>query len=132
MGAAEAEDLERCCARLAALVEAGPPPKEGALAWNRPRLDRILADHMLRHGYYASAERLASERGIQARTLNISSTPARFPLSPLLTPCSILLAQNLGLRVYALFLHTYLLIHPLSLDPYRDFCPSFPHLPCVP
>lgn len=67
VGAAEAADLERCRARLRQLVEAGPAPKDGALAWNRPRLDRILVDHMLRYGYHASAAQLTSERGIQAR-----------------------------------------------------------------
>ena len=34
-------------------------------AWSRQRLDRLLVDYMLRHGYDASAIALAEERGIR-------------------------------------------------------------------
>ena len=67
MSAAEAADLQRCCARLAHLVEQGQPARDAALAWNRPRLPRLLVDHLLRQGYYGSATQLASEHHIQVR-----------------------------------------------------------------
>lgn len=35
-------------------------------AWSRRRLDRLLADYLLRHGYSQSAEQLARERGMEA------------------------------------------------------------------
>ncbi|OAA76242.1 CTLH, LisH motif protein [Akanthomyces lecanii RCEF 1005] len=35
-------------------------------AWSRRRLDRLLADYLLRHGYNESAEQLARERGMEA------------------------------------------------------------------
>ncbi|ATY67272.1 negative regulation of [Cordyceps militaris] len=35
-------------------------------AWSRRRLDRLLADYLLRHGYNDTAEQLARERGIEA------------------------------------------------------------------
>lgn len=34
-------------------------------AWSRKRLDRLLADYLLRHGYNQSAEELARERGME-------------------------------------------------------------------
>ncbi len=34
-------------------------------AWSRQRLDRLLVDYMLRHGYDSSATALADERGMQ-------------------------------------------------------------------
>lgn len=34
-------------------------------AWSRKRLDRLLADYLLRHGYNNSARELASEKGME-------------------------------------------------------------------
>lgn len=34
-------------------------------AWSRKRLDTLVADYMLRRGYYESARQLAGERGIE-------------------------------------------------------------------
>lgn len=34
-------------------------------AWNRKRLDRLMTDYMLRHGYIESASGLALDRGIE-------------------------------------------------------------------
>lgn len=34
-------------------------------AWSRKRLDRLLADYLLRHGYNESAKELAQQRGIE-------------------------------------------------------------------
>ncbi|KPM46025.1 Protein FYV10 [Neonectria ditissima] len=34
-------------------------------AWSRKRLDRLLADYLLRHGYNESAKKLASQRGME-------------------------------------------------------------------
>lgn len=34
-------------------------------SWSRQRLDRLLVDYMLRHGYNASAIALADERGMR-------------------------------------------------------------------
>lgn len=35
-------------------------------AWSRRRLDRLLADYLLRHGFNDSASELAAEKGMQA------------------------------------------------------------------
>lgn len=35
-------------------------------AWSRRRLDRLLADYLLRHGYNGSAEQLAKERNMES------------------------------------------------------------------
>lgn len=34
-------------------------------AWSRKRLDRLLTDYLLRHGYNNSAKELASEKGME-------------------------------------------------------------------
>lgn len=65
----EQEEAARCHARLEHLVKIGAAPKDGALTWNFGRMDRILADHMLRSGHLASAQQLAEEAHIEARSL---------------------------------------------------------------
>jgi macrophage erythroblast attacher len=56
----ECNDLRRCKARLEHLRALGPPPREGYLGWMNERLDRLLVDHLLRHGYHHAAEALIS------------------------------------------------------------------------
>lgn len=64
IGECEAADAQRCCIRLQHLREVGAPAKEQVLAWNRKRMDRLLADYMLRVGYLQSAASLTSSTGI--------------------------------------------------------------------
>jgi macrophage erythroblast attacher len=61
---AEADEAARCKARLEHLRALGAPARGAAVAWNRPRLDRILVDHLLRSGCHASAEMLTSSARI--------------------------------------------------------------------
>lgn len=62
---AESEDMRRCRARLTHLRNLGDCPREGTIAWNRRRMDVILADYMLRSGYLESAQALASDRDME-------------------------------------------------------------------
>lgn len=59
----EKEDAHRCKARLEHLRSVGPFPKSGITAWNKPRLDRILIDHLLRCGHLQVACELAHSSG---------------------------------------------------------------------
>ncbi|CAL8462971.1 g2505 [Coccomyxa elongata] len=64
---AEVEELEarRCKVRLQHLMAIGQPQKNSALGWNQARMDRILADHMLRCGFLDSASQLAASANIE-------------------------------------------------------------------
>ncbi len=64
------EEIEarRCKARLDHLVSIGLPQKDEATKWNDKRMDRILADYMLRRGYNQSATQLARECQIGVRS----------------------------------------------------------------
>ncbi|KAM3511066.1 hypothetical protein MY11210_005293 [Beauveria gryllotalpidicola] len=72
--AIHARDEERLHAQAAARIVhldqlyavRGGPEDVAYEAWSRRRLDRLLADYLLRHGYSESAEQLAKERGIEA------------------------------------------------------------------
>lgn len=66
---AEEADALRCQARLQHLQQAGPPPKDGVISWNRGRLDRLLVDHMLHSGFYQTATCLTSDSHIQVSML---------------------------------------------------------------
>ena len=61
----EEVEARRCKARLEHLVVIGLPQKDEATKWNDKRMDRILADYMLRRGYHRSATQLARERQIE-------------------------------------------------------------------
>ena len=61
----EEAEARRCRARLEHLAELGLPQKDAATLWNDGRMDRILADYMLRRGYHRSAVQLGSERRIE-------------------------------------------------------------------
>ena len=61
----EEAEARRCRARLEHLAELGLPQKGAATLWNDARMDRILADYMLRRGYHRSALQLGSERQIE-------------------------------------------------------------------
>ncbi len=61
----EEVEARRCKARLEHLVSIGLPQKDEATKWNDKRMDRILADYMLRRGYHRSATQLARERNIE-------------------------------------------------------------------
>ena len=54
----EKADAERCRQRLQCLNDAGMPAKDHILDWNRQRLPRILADHLLRSGHAETASLL--------------------------------------------------------------------------
>ena len=87
----EEVEARRCKARLEHLVSIGLPEKDEATKWNDKRMDRILADYMLRRGYHRSATQLARERQIevippaghlmhliQSRAIALSVTRTRF------------------------------------------------------
>ena len=57
--------LRRCQARLQSLAAMGAPQRGATVPWNRARLDRLLADHLLRRGHLATAALLAHDTGIQ-------------------------------------------------------------------
>lgn len=61
----EEVEARRCKARLEHLVTIGLPQKDEATKWNDKRMDRILADYMLRRGYHRSATQLAKEHQIE-------------------------------------------------------------------
>jgi macrophage erythroblast attacher len=65
IGDVEEQEASRCRARLQHLAQIGLPQKNHALEWNRLRVDRILADHMLRCGFLESATQLVNETGMQ-------------------------------------------------------------------
>lgn len=64
IGQCEAADAQRCCVRLQHLREVGAPTKEQVLAWNRKRMDRLVADYLLRVGCLKSATSLTNTAGI--------------------------------------------------------------------
>lgn len=63
----EATELQTCRARLQHLIALGAPARGGLLDWNRARLDRILAEHLLRRGHMATAAQLVSDSGLEVR-----------------------------------------------------------------
>jgi hypothetical protein len=65
VGKQEHDDAQRCRVRLDHLSSLGAPPPNGAVAWNRQRLDRLLVDHLLRAGHYQTAARMAAACGCQ-------------------------------------------------------------------
>jgi macrophage erythroblast attacher len=65
VGRAERDEAARCRARLEHLAALGAPARGATVAWNRPRLDRILVDHLLRSGCHESASALAGAAGIR-------------------------------------------------------------------
>ena len=69
----EEVEARRCKARLKHLVAVGLPQKDEATKWTDARMDRILADHMLRRGYQRSAAQLARERDMEVRSLHLSA-----------------------------------------------------------
>lgn len=75
---AEVEELEarRCKVRLQHLMAIGQPQKNNALGWNQARMDRILADHMLRCGFLDSASELAASANIEVGWSNIINPAA--------------------------------------------------------
>lgn len=64
IGVCEAADAQRCRVRLQHLQDVGAPAKEHVLSWNRKRMDRLLADYMLRVGYLHSAHSLTTTTGV--------------------------------------------------------------------
>ena len=72
---AEVEEREarRCKARLQHLKDIGQPQKNHALEWNQARMDRILADHMLRCGFLESASKLAASAKIEVSLYHSSA-----------------------------------------------------------
>ena len=77
----EEADARRCRARLGHLADIGLPQKDAATLWNDARMDRILADYMLRRGYHRSAVQLGSERQIEVLLCPACTRP---PASPVL------------------------------------------------
>lgn len=61
----EADDAQRCKARLKHLAELGPLQRERALEWNKPRLDRLIAEHLLRSGCPQSAIELVKNSNLE-------------------------------------------------------------------
>ena len=61
----EKADAERCQQRLQHLKTLGQQPKEQVLDWNRQRLPRVLADHLLRSGYTETADVLTESADLQ-------------------------------------------------------------------
>lgn len=64
IGESEAAEAHRCRVRLQHLQQLGTPAKEHVLSWNRSRMDRLLADYMLRAGYLRSAASLSNAANI--------------------------------------------------------------------
>lgn len=64
MGEAESAEAQRCKARLEHLVNIAAPTKDEHVSWNRQRVDRLLADHLLRNGYFNAAQQLVRAIGI--------------------------------------------------------------------
>lgn len=62
---AERDEAARCKARLEHLVALGAPARGATVAWHRPRLDRILVDHLLRSDCHVSAAALAASAQIE-------------------------------------------------------------------
>lgn len=71
----EKADAERCQQRLQHLKTLGQQPKEQVLDWNRQRLPRILADHLLRSGYTETANVLTESADLQVSLHNASTQP---------------------------------------------------------
>jgi macrophage erythroblast attacher len=65
---AERGDAHRVRARLEHLRALGAPGRDGQVDWTRPRMPRLLVDHMLRCGYAQSAARLARAAGAEELT----------------------------------------------------------------
>jgi macrophage erythroblast attacher len=51
----EIDEAMRCKLRLEHLALLGRPAKGAVIPWSKKRLDRVLADHMLRSGHHKSA-----------------------------------------------------------------------------
>ena len=69
----EEVEARRCKARLEHLVAVGLPQKDEATKWADARMDRVLADYMLRRGYQRSAAQLARERDMEVRSLRLAA-----------------------------------------------------------
>lgn len=61
----EAAELQRCRARLQHLITLGAPSRGAFIDWNRQRLNRLLADHLLRRGHVATANQLVANNDLQ-------------------------------------------------------------------
>ena len=61
----EKADAQRCLQRLQHLKALGQPGKDQVLDWNRQRLPRVLADHLLRSGYTEAASLLTEGADLQ-------------------------------------------------------------------
>jgi len=62
---AERDEASRCKARVEHLAALGTPARGATVAWNRPRLDRILVDHLLRSDCHVTAAALAASARIE-------------------------------------------------------------------
>ncbi|XP_016050109.1 E3 ubiquitin-protein transferase MAEA isoform X6 [Erinaceus europaeus] len=64
---AEDESAKLCKRRIEHLKEHSSDQPAAASLWKRQRMDRMMAEHLLRCGYYNTAVRLARQSGIETR-----------------------------------------------------------------
>lgn len=62
---AEDESAQLCKRRIEHLKEHSSDQPAAAGLWKRKRMDRMMAEHLLRCGYYNTAVRLARQSGIE-------------------------------------------------------------------
>lgn len=78
VSASEAADASRCKARLEHLAQLGPLQRGHTLEWNKPRLERLIAEHLLRSGCPRAAKQLADAGNLhQLLDLHIFEATAR-------------------------------------------------------
>lgn len=64
---AEDESAQLCKRRIEHLKEHSSDQPAAAGLWKRKRMDRMMAEHLLRCGYYNTAVKLARQSGIEVR-----------------------------------------------------------------
>nr|KAF6431805.1 macrophage erythroblast attacher, E3 ubiquitin ligase [Rousettus aegyptiacus] len=70
---AEDESAQLCKRRIEHLKEHSSDQPAAAGLWKRKRMDRMMAEHLLRCGYYNTAVKLARQSGIETRTKTLQS-----------------------------------------------------------
>lgn len=83
---AEDESAQLCKRRIEHLKEHSSDQPAAAGLWKRKRMDRMMAEHLLRCGYYNTAVRLARQSGIEVGARVPTRSAAACPRGPLCSP----------------------------------------------
>lgn len=85
---AEDESAQLCKRRIEHLKEHSSDQPAAAGLWKRKRMDRMMAEHLLRCGYYNTAVRLARQSGIEVGACVPTGLAAVCPQGTLCSTCT--------------------------------------------